>query len=784
MPFLAHELTAAGLFAQGSPVRSSRICVGLNGLWERHVNQVLYDIISVPSSQRPLGFYELKRSVALPRPTAAQRAILHFDAVNYFSRAFVNDTEAGIMGPYVPCEFDITQLLRDGENAVAVRIADLRAEAGGQGKDEIEFGLSPGWEAYSGIIRDVYIEYRPSTFIDNVRFGYTLSPDYSKASCRAQLYLDSAGPSAGKAEISLLRGGAVVAHSTREVRLTAGLNQTELEVEVDAPVLWSPETPNLYTLAARINTAAGEDVFSCHTGFRDVRIHGRDFELNGSRLVLNGVCRHDMWKDQGFTLTLDQMRQDMQMIKMMGANFVRLVHYPHHRRIVELANELGLLVTEEPGHWNVDFHKIPRGRIDVSLRVLEGAIRRDWNSPAVFAWLAGNECTVTAEYLREAKALCNRLDPISRPVSFAHIYNDSKNTFDAGGLDFYTRHMYDFDDKKFAKAPEYFGAGKPLVHTEWGWEDPGHGQIVYERSFDRLLDVVDAGLVAGHSFWSWQDVRQYTRVDWPTRNGILLSGVVEESREPRERLYMDLRRLFQLRRHEVTAPDAAPERVPLRTPPWAPGARLQPIPLQEMADTRAAQNAWAELESRMAQYWSSSWITKDQWERAGHKMKLWRPAELLIAGAAFQVPVNGGFARPLVLTPESAEIVIPVGLKCARLHVLGHVTMPTGFPLQGRAGETVATYTIHYASGARQQIPIRNGIEVARANLIHEATRVEPVASASPRALVFAKDPVRERYQILLFSIPLSGAAVDRVQVTLSPGQQPLLLFAMNAETA
>src|SRR5207249_3836482 len=237
----------------------------------------------------------------------------------------------------------------------------------------------------------------------------------------------------------------------------------------------------------------------------DMRTRGRAFELNGIRTVLQGVCRHDMWKDQGFTLTYDQMRQDMQMIKMMGANFARLVHYPHHRRIVELADELGLLVTEEPGHWNVDFHKMSRGRIDVSLQVLERAIRRDWNSPSVFAWLAGNECTVTVDYLRETKALCNRLDPVARPVSFAHIYNDSKNTFDAGGLDFYTRHMYNFDDKKFDQAPEDFGPSKPLVHTEWGWEDPHAGQTVYERSFDRLMNVVESGKVSGYSFWSWQD---------------------------------------------------------------------------------------------------------------------------------------------------------------------------------------------------------------------------------------------------------------------------------------
>jgi hypothetical protein len=536
-------------------------------------------------------------------------------------------------------------------------------------------------------------------------------------------------------------------------------------------------------LTARVQTAAGDDTYSFRTGFRDVRIRGRDFELNGSRVVLHGVCRHDMWKDQGFTLTAGQMQRDMQMIKMMGANFVRLVHYPHHRRIVELADELGLLVTEEPGHWNVDFHKMPRGRIDVSLQVLERTIRRDWNSPSVFAWLAGNECTVTVDYLREAKALCNRLDPLARPVSFAHIYNDSKNTFDAGGLDFYTRHMYDFDDKKFEKAPEDFGPAKPLVHTEWGWEDPRAGQVVYERSFDRLMDAVETGKVAGYSFWSWQDVRQYTRVDWPTHNGILLSGVVDESREPRERLYVELNRLFQMRRHEGIVPGARPERVPLRFSRWTPQARLQNVELQMLVQSESAKKAWTELEARMAKYWPTTSMAEDQWKRTGARLQFWEPSEIEIAGATFRFPVVGGSVRPLVLTPESAEITIPIGLKCAQLHVLGHVTMPTGFPLHGKAGETAAMYTVQYASGARQQIPLRNGMEIARANLVHEATRVEPVATAAPRALVFTKDTVRERYQILLFTLPLAGGAVDSLRVRLD-SDQPLLLFALNAELA
>jgi beta-glucuronidase len=771
------------LAASNAALSRTRSRADLHGIWERHVNGALFDAITVPSSQRPLGNYRLKRSCLLPKLAAGQRAYLHFDAVNYFSRAFVNGVELGAMGPYVPYEFEATRILREGNNTVEVSIADLRCEPGGAGRDEIELGVSPGWEAASGIIRDAYIEYRSPVFIDNVRFGYELNSNYSKTACRIQLFFNAAAQTAGRADVTLLHGGSVVARARKDLSLADGPGEAEVMLALDAPLLWSPARPNLYTLRAELETTAGQDVLTCRTGFRDIRARGRTFELNGSPLVLHGVCRHDMWQNQGFTLTYSQMRQDMQMIKMMGANFVRLVHYPHHRHIVELADEMGLLTTEEPGHWNVDFRKMPRGRTDASLTVIERTIRRDWNSPSIFAWLLGNECTVTVDYLREAKALCNRLDPIRRLVSFANIYNEPKKTYDAAGLDFYSRHQYGFDEKKFSKAAEEFGPDKPLVHTEWGWEDPGAGQITYERDFDRLMDQIDAGNLAGHSFWSWQDVRQYTRVDWPTHNGILLSGVVEESRTPRERLYMELTRLFVMRRRESTPASRLPERVALRVPPWAPGARLQSIDLQPIASNESASKAWVDLEARMAQYWETTFNAPDQWKRTGGKLQFWETAEVDVGGATFLCPVIDGRARPLVLTPGSPEIAVPIGLSCTRLHVLGHVALPTGYPLVGKAGEIAGIYTVRYASGAKQEIPLRHGVEVAQANLIHEATRIDPTATAAPRALVFNKDVVRERYQVLLFSVPLRGGTVRSLEIR-HRGGQPLLLFAINAEVA
>jgi len=155
-----------------------------------------------------------------------------------------------------------------------------------------------------------------------------------------------------------------------------------------------------------------------------------------------------------------------------------------------------------------------------------------------------------------------------------------------------------------------------------------------------------------------------------------------------------------------------------------------------------------------------------------------------IVGARFVMPRVGGYERPLVLLPEVPEVDIPVGKVCKRLHILGQISVPTGFPLEGEDGGIVAVYTIRYFGGMNQQVAVRNGREVARGNLIHLGTRIEPVATEAPPALLFVKDWRREQYQILLLSIPTEGKKIASLNLKLNGDQQPLAIFAITAELA
>ena len=762
----------------------TRTAVALNGDWERYVHGKLVDVIAVPSSLRPSGLYRLRRAFLLPRLANGNRAFLHFDAINYHGRVFVNGHELGATIPYVPHEFDFTAQAAEGRNTVEVQIADALPEPDGTGKDEIEYASPGGWEPYGGIIRDVYVDVRPAAFVDNVRFGYQLSGDLDAASCTSQLFISSTEAQSAECELSLWWRNTQVATGTATVQLKPGISEAEIKFDAKSLVLWSPEEPNLYQLRAQVKTPSAQDRWQCRTGFREIKTKGRLFLLNGKRLVMNGICRHDTWKDQGFTLSRRQQEQDMRMIKAMGCNFIRLVHYPHDRRIVDLAGELGLIISEEPGFWNQDFDKMPKAQIDLGCEILEHTIRRDWNSPAVCVWLLGNECAFPVSYLKRGKAICDKLDPIHRLVSVAHTYGKFpavKNTFDEAGLDFYDWHAYEYDEKKFPNLVESFGPDKPLTLTEWGWEVASREAVFYERDFDGLLDLIEDGKISGHMFWSWSDVPQFTRKDWSTYNGILRSGAVTESREIREPIYSRLAALFNGRREVANAPQPRPVVLPLRSVPFSPGSTFQSADLQALADSEEAKKSWSVLEAALEKFWASS-VAEEQWKRTGSKFVLWPAQDLRIAGVSFRTPTVNSRVRPILLTADAPEIAIPINQACSKLHVLGQVSLPLGYPLSGKRGDVVAVYTLQYANGKTQTLLVRNGFEVAQSNRIHSATRIDPIAAAAQPAVEYIKDVVREQYQLLLWSIPTQGSKLVSMRCKLNSQQAPLAIFAVTSE--
>ena len=765
---------------------SSRLGIPLNGEWEYYVDGKFYDKAKVPSSRRPSGFYSLNRKFALPQLGRGERAFVHFEAIAFWGRCSLNGRVLGTMGPYVPFEFEFTEAAQAGANEIAVEIADLVPFPDGTAKAEMELGIHSGFEAYGGIVRDVWIEIRPASFVENVRLAYGLSRDYRACKARPRVTVSSTESTRAHLETVLRYKGTQVAGSSAIVTVQPGSNDFETEFACEDISLWSPEHPNLYELTVRLKSDDSEDSWSCQTGFREIQAVGHEFRLNGKRLVLNGVCRHDMWREQGLTLSAKQQDQDMNMIKALGCNFVRLVHYPHDRHIVELADQLGLLVSEEPGFWQTNFETVDQKTIELGYQILEATIRRDWNSPSVMLWFLSNECTLTEEFLRVGKQRCNRLDPIRRLVSAANDKDAQKvkPLFLAAEMDFFDQHEYTFTLDEMDQESKFDGPSKPLTFSEWGGKAIGQNQPIMGQSVDRLIALVESGALSGHMFWSWQDLRQYSRIDGEMHNGILESGVVSEAREPREGVWTELSRLFAGQGHgsrQAPAKQDSLTIIPLRQNPFNPASDFQSVNLQPLADSASGQQARKSLEETLEKYWAGG-IANDQWKRSGSQFVLWQQTEIRIAGVSFSPPVASGRVQPLLLTAAMPEMLIPVHRKCTQLHILGQVSIPVGYPLAGQAGEAVAVYTLTYASGTIQTLPVRNGIEVAQSNRIYGATRIAPVAAAVQPAIEYIKDIAREHYQVFLWSIPTRPEALLSLECSLKPNQPALAIFAITTE--
>ena len=350
--------------------------------------------------------------------------------------------------------------------------------------------------------------------------------------------------------------------------------------------------------------------------------------------------------------------------------------------------------------------------------------------------------------------------------------------FIATGMDFFDQHPYTTDVEAFAKEAAYDGPSKPLIFTEWGGTTIGQTEATMRRSVDRLIDLVETTELSGHAFWSWQDLREYSRVDPEMKDGVLISGVVSEAREPRTLVARELNRLFERRRHDVAS---RPNVIPLAWAPFSRGSTFECIDLQPLVDSELGKKSWIALEGEMEKFWAGQHV-EDHPPRAG--MRLWQETQLKINGVLFRCAMAGDCVRPILLTVDTPEFSVPVNRSCARLHILGQVTFPVGYPLHGRHGDEIATYTFHYADGTMQALPVRSGIEVAQSNRIYLATRITPLAEKAQLAVEYVKDAAREHYQVLLWTVPTHQNTLLTMRCKLNGQQPPLAIFAVTSERA
>ena len=753
--------------------------ISLNGYWDCTANGRASGKVRVPSSRLCVGRSTYSRAFEYA-PKPGRRLLLVFEGINHQGRLTLNgEMIPGTMQPYSEYAFDITDKAVAGTNRVDLEIDDLTAS----------FGPSEGWENYGGITRDVYLREVGEAYIKGYFLRYGLSNGYTYADCVCSLDVFTGDGAAGltaDVEVSEIGGGRL--RGSAKGLPVAG----DLRFAVGGITPWSPDDPKLYGISIRL-CKDGEpvDELRDEIGFRDFRIAGNKFMLNGGELFLKGVCRHDTWgHGQGHTLTAEQTERDLLMIRRMGANFIRLVHYPHDRKAVRAADRLGLMVSCEPGLWWSDMSdpEVTGGALEVLRRV----IVRDRNSPSVAFWLAFNECAFTDDFLGRTRRLCDENDP-TRPVSGANCMNaeKTKELFDRNGWDFYTYHPYGSMTDHVtagmeAKVPSttirdvvgHF-KDKPLVFTEWGgWYM--HDNPALMRLFCREMmrygrrPAGEPGL-AGMCYWEWADMYETNRGAPACADGILVEGLVDVDRNERVN-YRTMADMF----HEFDHPAVEGPRYECEVHGYSSvGEGADAKGRQRVIDVYAGIDAAAQEKA-----WKSGIC--DCMEVKGFVHKRRRRMEY---GPVVHEPVYDiGELRvclerrkPLIVNADCPSVRIALaGAHAVRAYAIGNTAMGGSYPLGGAMGDPMGRYVIRYADGAEDTVELRDGVNVTSCFGLQGPSRFDPMAPGARKCLKLTYDRDWEVYYINAMELALSsGKAAESVTLECGPAGKSLLLYGL-----
>ena len=343
-------------------------------------------------------------------------------------------------------------------------------------------------------------------------------------------------------------------------------NIVKAEMEFDNINEWTPETPELYYIEVKLlrNEKAFDDLID-RFGFREIKVSGKEILLNGEKIRIKGVCRHEDHPQFGCALPLSAIMQDLQLARDMGANSIRTSHYPNDELFLDLCDELGILVWEENHARGLSEEQMKNPNFE---RQCEACIREmiaaHYNHPSIYIWGILNECASDTAYGRECYKtqleLIKSLD-VTRPRSFSSCRFKTDICFDLVDVVSYNIYpkwyhntpvaMYLDDLYKWVQTTG--GAGKPFLITEvgagaiYGYRTPAkvkwseeYQVLALEEQLGAILSYKDC---SGVYIWQFCDVR-VTNDWWNTRPRTMNNkGIVDEYRRPKLS-YETVKRIF------------------------------------------------------------------------------------------------------------------------------------------------------------------------------------------------------------------------------------------------
>ena len=423
----------------------------------------------------------------------APKAFLNFEGVDSCFYVWINGSYVGYSQvSHMTSEFDITDLLRDGENSIAVLV--MKWCDGSYLEDQDKFRMS-------GIFRDVYILKRPKQAISDYHIKTRIEDMLAKVEIEMKFY------SPLNVKISIEdRNGAVVALGSIAEEGTAVL-------EIASPELWNTENPYLYKLILETEN----EVIVDHIALRKIEIKDQVIYLNGQKIKFRGVNRHDSDPVTGFTINLEQITTDLTLMKQHNFNAIRSSHYPNAPFFYEMCDKYGFMVIDEADieahgpfmiyrkedtdynrfkRWNEKIADDPVWEEAIVDRV-KLMVERDKNRFCIVMWSMGNESAYGCNF-EKALEWTKNFDPDRITQYESARYRNYDETYDYSNLDVYSR-MY----PAISEVQEYLDkdGSKPFLLVEY-CHSMGNGPGDFEDYFQMIQnnDKMCGGFV-----WEWCD---------------------------------------------------------------------------------------------------------------------------------------------------------------------------------------------------------------------------------------------------------------------------------------
>jgi evolved beta-galactosidase subunit alpha len=493
----------------------------LRGYDRMHYTDVLYLFPINPPfvpTENPTGIY--KKIVSLNKEWISHDTILKFHGVDSAFDVWVNGTHAGYSKvSRLPSEFDITELLQEGENDITVRV--YKWSDGTYLEDQDMWWLS-------GIYRDVELINEPKNSIIDCAVNGDLDSTYKNGILKADI---TTKEKSCEGTWKLERAGKEAASGT--FRTEDG--KAHLEEMIPEADLWTAETPNLYELT--VSTDSHE--IKVRVGFRKIEMIDHNFCVNNQVILLNGVNHHDYNPKEGRCVTYEQSKADVLLMKQCNINAVRCSHYPANEHFYDLCDEYGLYVIDEADlechgfewveryDWITDDPTWEQAYVDRSIRM----VKRDRNHPSIIMWSMGNESSFGCNFKSAAKAI-KELDS----TRLLHYEGDYEAEITDVYSTMYTRL------KRLKEIGEYEIKGKkPHVMCEYGHAmGNGPGGLKAYQDMYRKYKRLQGGFI-----WEWYDHGIYTEEDgetyyryggnygdFPTNGNFCIDGLLMPDRTP------------------------------------------------------------------------------------------------------------------------------------------------------------------------------------------------------------------------------------------------------------